>query len=456
MNQNDVKKVLKVDVAISAPMAEALQVWANMYANKSSWLKKGEIESLNLAAAISSELARSVTIEMAVKVEGSARADFLQEQLDVIVDKLRSQIEYGVAKGGLMLKPYVSNGAIAVDFVQADQFYPVAFDVNGKITACVFSDSRQVGDQYYTRLEYHSMMSEGCTIVNRAFKSATKDMLGNEIPLTSFPAWAELESEATITGIDKPLFAYFRYPLANNIDPTSPLGVSCFARAVDLIHQADVQWSDLLWEFDSGQRALYVDVLAFGKDKDGKPILPNKRLYRTLDIAGGVGNEDMYQEWTPTLREVNILNGLEAILRKIEFTCGLAYGTISNPQAIDKTATELKISQQRSYSTISDTQKALEEALEELLYAMDAWATLNTLVPQGTYALTCDWDDSVIVDKDAQFQQDLRLVQMNLMSKIEFRMRNFGEDEATAAEKIADAKPEPVDLPGLFGTQPGG
>ena len=290
MNQNDVKKVLKVDVAISAPMAEALQVWANMYANKSSWLKKGEIESLNLAAAISSELARSVTIEMAVKVEGSARADFLQEQLDVIVDKLRSQIEYGVAKGGLMLKPYVSNGAIAVDFVQADQFYPVAFDVNGKITACVFSDSRQVGDQYYTRLEYHSMMSEGCTIVNRAFKSATKDMLGNEIPLTSFPAWAELESEATITGIDKPLFAYFRYPLANNIDPTSPLGVSCFARAVDLIHQADVQWSDLLWEFDSGQRALYVDVLAFGKDKDGKPILPNKRLYRTLDIAGGVGD----------------------------------------------------------------------------------------------------------------------------------------------------------------------
>jgi hypothetical protein len=42
-----------------------------------------------------------------------------------------------------------------------------------------------------------------------------------------------------------------------------------------LIESADRQWSDLLWEFESGQRALYVDALAFGKDADGYYIKVN-------------------------------------------------------------------------------------------------------------------------------------------------------------------------------------
>jgi A118 family predicted phage portal protein len=446
INQTNVKQALNVDIAISAPMATALQTWSLMYANQSEWLNS-DIKSLNLAAAIAGEIARAVTIEMKVEISGSPRADYLNEQFEKVLDVLRQQVEYGAAKGGLMIKPYVSGDSIQVDFVQADQFFPIIFDTNGNITSCVFSDQRTVGTNYYTRLEYHQMTSEGCVIRNLAYRSTTKDTLGQPVPLTEVGIWADLEPEATITGIDKPLYAYFRYPQANNIDPTSPLGVSCYARAIELIENADIQWDSLLWEFESGQRALYVDVLAFGKDKNGKPILPNKRLYRVLESGSAEG--ELFQEWTPTLREVNILNGLDAILRKIEFTCGLAYGTLSNPQTVDKTATELKISQQRSYATITDTQKALEAALEQLLWAMDTWATIDGLAPVGAYEAVYDFDDSVIVDKDAQFTQDLRLVTSNIMSRVEFRMRNFGEDEATAKQKILDAKPEPV-LTDLF------
>jgi A118 family predicted phage portal protein len=199
-----------------------------------------------------------------------------------------------------------------------------------------------------------------------------------------------------------------------------------------------------LWEFESGQRALYADELAFGKDKDGKPILPNKRLYRSLDMGGQA--DDLFKEWTPTLREENILRGLDAILKRIEFACGLAYGTLSDPQTVDKTATEIKTSRQRSYATVVDTQKAVQKAMDDLLYAMDTWATLSKLAPKGKYTATYDFDDSVIVDKDAQFQQDLRLVQSGIMSPVEFRMRNFGEDEETAKQKIAEAKAGQINI----------
>ena len=77
--------------------------------------------------------------------------------------------------------------------------------------------------------------------------------------------------------------------------------------------------------------------------------------------------------------------------------------------------------------TITDTQKALQDALEQLLYAMDIWVDSGkTWRPRGTYSTAYDFDDSVVVDTDTQFQQDLRLVNMMIIGKVEFRMRNFG------------------------------
>lgn len=441
IGQSSVKQALHVDVAISPRMAVALQLWTFMYENRAHWLND-EIRSLNLPAAIAGEIARAVTIEMTVDIDGSPRAEYLAAQFKAVMPRLRAMVEYGVAKGGLMFKPYIAGKRLAVDYVQADQFFPIQFDANGNITACAFSDQRTIGDRFYTRLEYHTMTLDGCEIRNMAFRSTSRDTIGVAVPLSDVADWADLLPDATITGIDRPLFSYFKYPQANNIDPMSPLGISCFSRAVELIEEADRIWSDLLWEFESGKRALYVDTLAFGKDeRTGKPVLPNKRLYRTLNQGGELSDEEMFHEWSPEFREASIISGLDAVLKKIEFVCGLAYGTLSDPQTVDKTATEIKISRQRTYATVTDAQKALQNALEQLLWAMDIWATIGGLAPQGKYQTAYDFDDSVIVDKDMQFQQDMRLVTARLMSDVEFRMRNFGESEQQATEKLAMIAP---------------
>ena len=380
------------------------------------------------------------TIEMKVKIDGSPRAVYLSEQLQEVLENIRSIVELGAAKGSIVLKPYVSGKNIYVDFVQADQFFPINFDANGNITSIVFVDQKVVGDTYFTRLEQHTLEKRQYTVQNKAYKSKSKDMLGQEIALSEVPAWEELEEDATIANIEKPLFGYFRYPAANNIDPTSPMGVSCFSRAVKQIEQADRQWSDLLWEFDSGKRALFVDVLAFGKDAQGRAVLPNKRLYRTIESGSPEG--EFFQEWSPDFREQNIISGFDAILKQIEFLSGLAYGTISDPNSVDRTATEIRSTKQRSYSTVVDTQKAISKMLDGLLYAMDVWATLGKLAPKGKYSATYDYDDSVIVDRSTQFTEDLRLVTTQIMSKVEFRMRNMREDEATAKKMLAMASDE--------------
>ncbi len=452
LGKQNLKQALNVDIAINSDMATALETWSNIYENKASWLnfslsrkEPNDIYSMNLGSGIANEIARSVTIEMGVTFSETPRAKFLNEQFQRVIDKLREQVEYGCAKGGLMMKPYVDTDKIAVDYVHADQFYPVAFDTDGNITSAVFVDQRKKGQYWYTRLEYHAMEETGCRVINQAYKSSNSDTLGSSVSLESVPEWADIEPEALITGVDRPLFAYFRYPMSNTIDSDSPLGVSCYSRATDLIRQADFQWSRFLWEFEAGEMALYVDELAFGQDSDGKKTLPNKRLYRSLGSSARIGDlsgEEYFKEWAPTLREQSLLNGLETILRKIEFACGLAYGTLSDVQHVDKTATEIKISKQRSASTVIDTQKSLEKALLQLLYAMDVWASIGKLAPNGAYDVSFDWDDSIVVDQESQQAHDSRLVGQGIMSKVEFRMRNFGESEDQAKKMLGMVEEE--------------
>ena len=422
---------------MSARMITELQKWSLMYVNQADWLTK-DIISLNLPAAISSEVARTVTIEMIVEVSGSARADFLQTAVNKVVDDLRLKLELGIAKGGLILKPYVDNDQLCTDYIQADAFYPISFDGNGQLQAVAFINQLKQSNYWYTRFELHQMQGTNCLIRNIAYRSSTQGYIGSQVPLTEVQQWAAIEPEATVSNIIMPLFGYFRYPQANNIEPTSPLGVSIYSRAVDLIRQADEQWGRLVWEFESGERALYVDTSAFRRDKDGKPILPHKRLYRTLQQVNSpsVAEPGFYKEWSPKMRGTDFANGFNGHMRRIEFNCGLSYGILSDPQIQALTATEIKASQQRYYSTVTDTQKALRVALEHWLYAADIYATLYNLAPAGSYSAAYSFDDSIVTDHDAQFAQDKISVDLEAMSLIEFRMRTYGETKEIAIEKL--------------------
>ena len=106
-------------------------------------------------------------------------------------------------------------------------------------------------------------------------------------------------------------------------------------------------------------------------------------------------------------------------------------------QNVDKTAEEIKASKQRSYATVSDNQRALKIALEDLIYAMDVWCTLYNLAPISKNEVSFEFDDSIVADRKTEFTEKQALVTAGIMSKWEFRMWYFGEDEATAKAKVS-------------------
>lgn len=418
-----IKTAISSDIAVSDEMSGAMRLWKAMYEEQSG---------LHLPAAIAFEMARMITIELNSIVSGSSRAEFLNKSYKKVIEGIRIPVEYGCAKGGLVMKPYVTDGKIEVDFIQADKFFPTAFDETGKIRGAVFVQSITRNGRYFTRLESHRFLGKEYVISNKAFCSRSRDSLGSPIDLKEVDEWRNMASDTTIGNVEKPLFGYFKPAIANTVDPTSPMGVSVFATAVNLIEDADRQYERFLWEFESGERALIANAMAFKRNKDGKPVLPDKKLYRTLDVE----DMDFFKEWSPQIRENEIAKGLDRIFRQIEFNCGLAYGTLSDLNDSDKTAEEIRTSKQRSYATVTDNQKALKNALTELVYAMDVWCTLYNLAPMGQYTVSFDFDDSIAADRKTEFEEKQILVNSGIMQPWEFRMWYFGEDEETARAKL--------------------
>lgn len=407
LGREKIKDAIGVEVAVSDKMANEIDLWAKMYKNEPPWKEKN-IKLCGLPAAIAGEFARLVTLELKTEVTGN---DFINEEYQAVVSDIRKYTEYACAKGGLAMKPYASEGHIEVDMVQADRFFPTKFNSRGEVTAAVFAESLTVGKKVYTRLEYHQHEGTMYHINNKAFVKQDLDnveVLGKEVPLTAVLEWANLQEEVTLKNVKMPLFAYFKIPNANNVDDTSPLGVSVYSRAINDIKEADNQWTRLLWEFEGSELAIDADITLFKKDDKGNYEFPKgkDRLFRMMDLDD---NAEKYKVFAPAIRDENLINGFNAILRRIEFNVGLAYGTLSDPNTVDKTAEEIKASKQRSYSTVSDIQKSLQTALEQLVYAMDVMAQLSGLSGRKKYEMSFDWDDSIVIDKEqelASMQQD--------------------------------------------------
>lgn len=579
--KKSVEEVLQVTPCVSDRMADAIQLWSDMYEGLSPWCREPTFEdptrivSIGLPALIASEKARMVTLEMKSEISApmqevdttvnpntssstqpapekvapatqgqpsldntknntvfggankqttqvpagpTERAEFLNIQYKKLLRQIRRQVEYGIAKGGLVIKPYIvlfdtktsttqnnaqtqnitagernsastttntintkttnnSNSTssssskklsynpnlptaeIEFDFIQADRFFPLSFDANGKVIEAAFVQTKadKARERVYIRLEYHKLDKHRVTVQNLAFESTDMTLanssnvrcatnLGKQISLKDVPEWSSLQETTVIEDVDRLLFAYFRMPEANTIDPYSPLGVSGYSRVTQLIKDADMQYSRMLWEFEGGELAIDVDrdALKFITDPasgEGKSVLPQtqQRLFRKVDLNA----EDTYNVFSPPLRDVSLVHGLNTILTRIEDATGLSRGTLSEIDTAEaKTATELKILKQRSFATNADIQQALQAALEDTIYVMDVYSTLYEVTPPGDYEASFEWDDSIIVDSESELSKRITLMQNGLASKLETRMWYFGETENQARAALQQIKDE--------------
>ena len=444
------------------------KIWRQVYQNKSPWLIPGKIWSANIGAIAAGEVARLVTLNMLASVKNNADLDTIFQQ-EIIWD-IRNQVEYGLALGGLMIKPYFSGGVVRMTFAQPNEYEILSVDTDGTILECYFKDFERIFDkgnyEYLIRVEHHifDRSLSQYKIVNEVYRSDSVGTIGMKYgdlgaQFERVPRWSGIQSEQVITGVTKPLFGYFKPATSNTIDTKSPYGVSIFDKALDNLELADKQLSGLVREFKIKEGKLYVSQLALEGTERVAKRTKEKIPYLEDDFYVKIFTDDkegspFFEVFSPEIRSTEFLQVFNKYQQLVEDNIGLMHGTFSAPDITDRTATEVRESKHRTYSTVDANQKALRRAFEGALYGMAHYLG----IAPNSWELITQFDRSLVEDPIETLSQ-MREDVLSGMLRPELYLAkkyNIPEEEAKqrmpqGTQKIIDNRTKYVWTPVEFG-----
>lgn len=390
--KEDAKKVFGTDIILSAEMERATALWYNIVGGRPFWVSKDDdVDTINFAKFVTADTAKKICLDIDLNVEGSTRAEYLQNIMNAFKNVLRDKVEDACALGGIMFKPNGNDGTACIDYIQAGDFLVTETNSNGDIRGAIFFDYYQSGDKYYTRLEYHRFEEDVYRITNKAFKSDRKDILGKEIPLDRVDIWANMGEEVSIQNVDKPLFAYYKMPYNNTIDYASPLGVSVFSNAVKELRDLDIAWSRKSGEVEDSKHMTFVGPTTVQYAEQKKINLP--RFLKPVDLSDDVTKETVHEHVATLLTEQRITD-INSILSMISTKCGFSQGAfVLDRKTGQITATQVESDDRDTIETIKDMRDALKDTIDQLIYALNVYADLYNLAPVGTYETSYGFGD---------------------------------------------------------------
>lgn len=447
LDEGVTEKAFGVTPVTSRLMKSNIELWWALYTDAPPW-ETDCVKSIGLPSAIGRELAWFAMSEFSVSVSGGPRGEYLNKRLQAISGKFCDDLETGLCLGYVAFRPYMERGQLIIDCSGPTAFTPVAFDGDGNAISGVFEVHGKQGKETYTRLEYHGFEynDDGSSVYvvrNKAYKGDAGS--GVEVNLDVVDEWRDILPEQRIANLEKPLFAYFANPSSNNIEPGSKVGVSVYGGEPNtvLLQQADEQWERLLWEFKSGERKIFTD---------GKKVGAGQFIDRLFQRGDFTAEGNLFEQFSPEFRNDPLYKGFQQILQRLELNVGLSFGTLSDQQnTVQLTATAILAAKNRQRITVHAIQNAMEQTIDGLLYAMNAYCDLWHLAPSGEYEAAYNWGDGVMDDPDT-IRQDKAMMLQEISAgitnpweyRVAFKKESMEEAKANlpGMEDMADQTPQ--------------
>lgn len=456
IDSSDIGRVFGVDLITSDDMNNALRLWDNISTGKPPWKNaEDEIDTINMAKHISDYRAKLTTLDIGIAISGSPRADYLQTLADDLLKRLPEKIAEADRLGGIMIKWNSSTW----DYVLPGNFGITAKDSNGNIVGAIFASHTSHGNAHYTRLEYHRYEGEDTNgpiyaISNRAFKNQVesgKTMLGSPVALQSIPMWADMQDEVRIAKLEKPLFAYYRVPGANTVDPCSPLGLSVFANALTELKAIDIAVSRKNAEIEDSTHVTFVGQTVIQNATNKGITLP--RFVRGLGMGINDGDTTAIHEHVPTIQTDARIKDINFDLSLAGVKCGFSEGVfVMDGQTGMITATQVEADDRDTIQTIKDDRDALKGALAQAIAGADAMATLYGLAPLGEYEANFNFGDITYSYEEDKASWRQYAAQGWIPKWLYFvKFEGMSEEEAKAL--TAEAEMANMET-GLFGNSP--
>lgn len=327
----------------------------------------------------------------------------------------------------------LSEGDIKINFVEAENIYPLSWH-NGVIDECAFAINHTVGDKDYVHLQIHTHAKSGYVTENKFFKIGHGSMSEiSAVDITEFKSIANrIETKS-----HRKTFVIDRLAVANNFYTGSPFGVSLYANAISILQGIDLAYDSLCNEFTLGRKRIFVrpEMLSFDSEVSG--FDSNTTEFYMLPEDNGDG--DLIKEVNMELRVDNhreaIQTNLDLLSGKIGF--GKGYYSYSKDRAGAVTATQVVSENSELFRTIKKHEIILEDVIKELVGLISDIGVryLGKTVDFETN-ISIDFDDSIIEDKQAEFNRDLMLVNAGAMGVDELRARYMNESIEEARKNL--------------------
>lgn len=422
-----------------------ISLWKQIFENEPPWkevkrsglYKKGKrkMKLLNAAKVLCdcfSDLTFSEQCE--ITIDDGACQDYITQQLERcgFWEKMPETISNAYALGGCAAKVFIQDNRPVIDFTHADKFLPVSW-IGKDITAGAFVTVSRKNEKYYTLVEMQNLNKTQYKL----FRSDTANSVGTECALSelySFPDSTDYQS-------DCPMFAYFKPCVSNNAEYDTPLGMSIYANSVDTLEALDVAFDSFSREFVLGKKRIIVPATSIQTVVD-----PNTgdlvRYFDANDEAFvALKNEDnadlKITDNTVELRVQEHVSAINALLNILCFQVGLSAGTLSFDAVQGmKTATEVISQDSKTARTIKSNKNLLTETVETVIHALIAIGIYLGQLKHKEYNVTVGWKDNIIIDDNTLIDNNIKLVQAGLKSKLKAIMEIQKCDEQTAQQEL--------------------
>ena len=373
-------------------------------------------------------------------------------------------IELACALGTTAMTEYQDElGRTRIEYLNdPTKIVPYAYD-NFNITGFVTFDQWQEVEKnkpvFYTHLTFHEFkyekdknteeIKQKYIKYNELYKSKDVNKLGKEIKFSEkFPNVEEVVSYDT----DTPHFQVIKPPLANNIDISNPMGISIFANSIDKLKAIDDKYDSFDNEFLDGKRRILVDKTALKAapqvNDDGtiSQQLFFDRNDRTYVAMNGMKDQPV-KDISFDIRYKEHIDSINSELNWYASDLGLGEDWYSFDGKGVATATEIMSQNDDAFRTKQSYETVIKDVIIDLVKSVCFLEEIE--ISEEEIEITMDY--SRFENQTATQQRLEREVASGITSRVEYRMKVYGEEESVARNKIKEIEKNNPTIEQLIG-----
>ena len=339
----------------------------------------------------------------------------------------------------------VSQAKTRIDLVDIDWIYPLSWNNKG-ITECAFGSVEFNKGQKYVVLSVHKLNDTGNYVIyNHLFRSDNDNLIEITDQDGTIP---EFDTKSNIKW-----FSIFKPLLTNNIFNNSPFGIPHYANAIDNMKAVDISFDALKNEVKDGRKRTFVRADMLNYDDGTQRMVFDDNDISVYVLPKGATKDDLIQSDTENLRTDKQIETLNTALNILGNKVGFGENHYHFNGNVLNTATAVVSSNSKLFRRKKKLEIGYESSIYDLVnavcYASSTFGQYNI----NTDDMVIQFDDSIIEDKETESNRAMREVSAGLLSKIEYRMKVFGETEEIATQKIKEIQESNPSVEDLLGTK---